>query len=451
MAPPMHACVRIPAPWRDPVEVLGSFAEEPWALALLSGGGGPRGRWSYLARNPDAVLTLTASDPRDPFDLLADLLGDVAPAVTGGPPFQGGVAGLACYELGDRVESLGLGRAAPWPDLACGRYNAVLAFDHVERIVLAIGRGEARGEAEARARAALSWVDAAPRSPVTGPLSQDLSASDGGAYEAAVAQVVARIRGGELFQANIARAWTGRLVGAATPFDLLARLAGQSAAPFAGYLRLADLALVSNSPERFVSLDAAGRAESRPIKGTRPRGGCGPADAALAAELLASPKDRAENLMIVDLMRNDLARVCRPGSVRTPELFALESFANVHHLVSAVTGEMAADRHAFDLLRAAFPPGSVTGAPKVQAMKTIAGLEPPRGPYCGSLFWAGCDGAFDSSVLIRSVGCVADANGWGLEARAGAGIVADSEPAAERAETEAKVSALLRALTGAAE
>jgi para-aminobenzoate synthetase component 1 len=151
--------------------------------------------------------------------------------------------------------------------------------------------------------------------------------------------------------------------------------------------------------------------------------------------------------MIVDLMRNDLARVCTLGSVKVPALFEVESFANVHHLVSTVTGRLAPGRDAFDLLRAAFPPGSITGAPKVQAMKTIAGLESPRGPYCGSLLWAGFDGALDSSVLIRTAACVQDTQGWRVEARAGAGIVADSDPRAERLETEAKIAALQRALT----
>ncbi len=150
--------------------------------------------------------------------------------------------------------------------------------------------------------------------------------------------------------------------------------------------------------------------------------------------------------MIVDLMRNDLARVSRPGAVKVPALFALESYANVHHLVSTVTGELLAGVGPAEVLRAAFPPGSITGAPKVQAMKVIAGLEAPRGPYCGSLFWAGFDGGMDSSVLIRTVACVQDAAGWRIEAGAGAGVVADSRPRAERLETEAKIEAIRRAL-----
>jgi len=444
----MRRVAILTASWREPVWALAPFRDEPYACALVTGGAG---RWSYLLRAPDETFSLTA-DAADPFAALARLVGPPAPNDPEGPPFQGGVVGLAAYELGDRVETLGLART-DWPDLACARYPALLAFDHHGRQVLAIGRGDTEAEAVARARDALTWLDAPTlqRSSPTGPLCPELAASGGEAYEAAVAQVVDRIVGGEIFQANIARAWTGRLAPGADPFDLFVRLRGQSPAPFSAYLRLPGRAVVSNSPERFLKLDPAGAIETRPIKGTRPRGRDPAEDQALAAELLASDKDRAENLMIVDLMRNDLARVSPPGSVRVPELFKVESFANVHHLVSTVTARLAEGRSVADLLRASFPPGSITGAPKVQAMKVIAGLEPPRGPYCGSLFWAGFDGAFDSSVLIRTVGLVADEDGWRLEARAGAGIVADSDPRGERLETEAKIAALKRALTEAAE
>lgn len=441
----MKCVAQLAVPWRAPAEVLAAFAGEPWT-ALLASDGGPRGRWSYLVRAPDQTLVLSPQDAAEPFAALHQLLGPPAPGRPDGPPFQGGLVGLAVYELAARIEALDLPRSADWPDLAAARYSALLAFDHRERRVLAIGRGADDQEAEARAGSARSWLDAAAAPGSSQLLARAVEGSDPAAYEAAVAEVVARIRAGEIFQANIARRWSGALEPGRTPFDLFARLAGASAAPFAAYLRLPGLALVSNSPERFFSI-RGGEAETRPIKGTRPRGATGAQDAALAAELIASEKDRAENLMIVDLMRNDLARVCRPGSVRVPQLFELESFANVHHLVSTVTGALAPGTGAFDLLRAAFPPGSITGAPKVQAMKVIASLESPRGPYCGSLFWAGFDGDFDSSVLIRTAACVEAAGGWRIEARAGAGIVADSDPHLERLETEAKIGAILRALT----
>ena len=420
--------------------MLSAFADEPYAVCLLSDGEGERGRWSYLARSPSATLTIAPDDPRDAFAALQALIGPRLAIDPDGPPFQGGVIGLAAYELGDRIERLGLGRRPPWPDLVCGRYETLLAFDHRRREVLAIGPAAAD---------ALAWLDAPPAPTLPGPLAADLQTPDPARHEAVVAKVVARIAAGEIFQANLARSWTGRLAAGRRPFDLFQRLAGASVAPFAAYLRLPNLALVSNSPERFLRVTPAGGAliaETRPIKGTVPRGATPDEDERLVAALAVSEKDRAENLMIVDLMRNDLARVGAPGTVRVPALFAVERFANVSHLVSTVTAALAPGRTAIDLLAAAFPPGSITGAPKVQAMKVIAKLEPPRGPFFGAMFWAGFDGAFDSNVLIRTAAFVEDGDGWRLEARAGGGVVADSDPAAERLETEAKIAAVLAAL-----
>jgi len=448
MALTMRHVAEIEHPWREPADVLSGQADSPWSLGLLSGGGGPRGRWSYVMGAPSAVLEVWPDQARGAFDALRGLnqAGDV---IVGGAPFQGGVAGLAAYGLGIAAQGLDLPADPDWPVLACAHYPAILAFDHERRRVLAYGRGATEVEARARAaEAAVPLSTAQPQAPPR-PLDIDLRPADAQAYEAAVAEVTERIAAGEIFQANIARLWTGKTSRHAAPVDLVLALRRASSAPFAAYLRLAGRAVVSNSPERFISVRprAGGlSAETRPIKGTRPRGQDAVSDAALAAELQESLKDRAENLMIVDLMRNDLSRVCRPGTVRAPELFALESFANVHHLVSTVTGELSPGQDAIDLLEAAFPPGSITGAPKIQAMKVIAELEPPRGPYCGSVFWLGADGAFDSSVLIRTACFVEGDDGWRVEARAGAGIVADSQPQSERAETEAKIAALVAAM-----
>ena len=423
--------------------MLGAFADEAYAVCLLSDGEGERGRWSYLARAPSQVLTIGADDARDPFAALAQLIGQPRQVDPAGPPFQGGVIGLAAYELGERIERLGLGRMAAWPDLAAARYASLLAFDHQRREVLAVGPA---------AEGALGWLDAPGAAAVApGPLAGEIRTPDPARHEAAVAEVVARIAAGEIFQANLARSWTGGLAPGRRPFELFERLAGASAAPFAAYLRLPGLALVSNSPERFLRVTPRGQAliaESRPIKGTVPRGATQAEDDRLVAELAASEKDRAENLMIVDLMRNDLARVSIAGAVRVPALFAVERFANVSHLVSTVTATLAPGKTAIDLLAAAFPPGSITGAPKVQAMKVIAALEPPRGPFFGAMFWAGSDGAFDSSVLIRTAAFEQDGDRWRFETRAGGGIVADSDPAAERRETEAKIAAVLAGLRG---
>ena len=423
--------------WHPPLEVLRAFAHEPFAFGLLGGEGG----WSYVGRAPAETLVLAGG--HDAPAALRRLRGTDAVAPPGAPPFVGGLVGLASYELGAAVEPCTRQARTGWPDLVAARYDAILAFDATAGRAFAVGPQAAR---------ALEWLAApAPQVPDRdhARLATDLHDLTGAAvYADSVAAVVRAIERGDLFQANIARRWAGSLAAAATPFDLLHRLTQSSDAPFAAYLRLPGRAVVSNSPERFLRVNALGSVRTQPIKGTRPRGVTPAADAALAAELLASDKDRAENRMIVDLMRNDLARACTPGSVKVEAEFALESYANVHHLVSTISGQLVPGVDAVDLFVSAFPPGSVTGAPKVQAMLEIARHESPRGPYCGSLFWAGTDGAFDSSVLIRTVAFEEEADGgWAFEVRAGAGIVADSDPLSEAAEAEVKLSALRRALT----
>ncbi len=397
------------------------LAEIPFTVELRGG----RPGWSCRATAPSAVEIVRHGEGDRDFARLRAMLGRRRPRDPEGPPFQGGVIGLVSYEFGDRLDGRALKRDTRWPDLVLMRFEEVAALPDQP----------AAKAHEARPRADIALVESEP---------------SGAAYEAAVAATVRRIRAGDLYQANLARAWSGRLNEGDAPFAAFERLAAKSPAPFAAYLRLPDLALVSQSPERFLSIDGDGvTVRTEPIKGTRPRGATPGEDAALAAALAASPKDRAENLMIVDLMRHDLARVCDPGSVSVEELCALRSFPAVHHLVSRVRGRLRAGADAADLLAAAFPPGSVTGAPKLAAMAEIAAREPfARGPWCGTLFWAGFDGAFDSSVLIRTACLAADERGWRWRVLAGAGIVADSDPAAERRETETKVAPLLRALAG---
>ena len=435
------ACVALRAiAWTDPVAVASAFAEETHACVLLSTGEG----WSYVLRHPDRVVE-AGCDLRA---LLGE--GEMSPD---GPPFQGGVVGLAGYELSAQLEPTAPQVRGAWPDLTLLRYPALLAFHADRRRAWAVGRGRDRAAADSAALRALGWLSLDRRAPRAGILAGDVALTvPDERHAAAVTKAVARIAAGEIFQANLARPWRGRLAAEVGPFDVFARLARQSAAGYAAFLNLPGRALVSNSPERFLSVrrsDDGLWAETHPIKGTRPRGADAATDAALAAELLASEKDRAENLMIVDLMRNDLARVSVPGSVQVPELFGLKSYANVHHLVSRVRSRLQPGRDAWDAFLAAFPPGSVTGAPKLQAMRVIADYEAPRGPYCGSLFWAGVDGALDASVLIRTLALVENAAGWAFEARAGGGIVADSDPAAEVAETTAKIGAILKALMDA--
>ena len=267
------------------------------------------------------------------------------------------------------------------------------------------------------------------------------------AYAAQVSALLERIAAGDLFQANLTACCETWLEDAPDPLALWERLSRACPAPFAGVAigsgEAAGDAVISASPERFLQLSPGGLVETRPIKGTRPRSAEADRDAAAAAALVCDPKDRAENVMIVDLMRNDLGRVCEPGSIAVPQLVGLESYAQVHHLTSVVTGQLAAGRDLVDLLRACWPGGSISGAPKLRACTRLHGLEPvPRGPYCGSLFHWDAEGGFDSSILIRSV----MASGRRLRVHAGGGIVADSDPAAEAEEMGWKIDPLLEAL-----
>lgn len=424
----MTVIVRRPLAWRDPLAVAAGLAHRDGALALLSDGG-PHGRRAWVGAEPDRVF-VGAADPAAPFDRLDE--------------FGPGTVGLAAYDLGARPATGA--RPSAWPDLMLARYPALLAFDLHHRRLIAIGMGVDETAARAAADRAAAWLEAVVAQPPP-PAETFAAEADGAAYRAAVADVVRRIGSGELFQANIARAWSGRLKPGADPFDVFVRLQAGRASAYGAFWRMGDRALASNSPELFLDFDGE-RIVTRPIKGTRPRGADAAADAALAAALAASAKDRAENLMIVDLMRNDLARAARPGTVRVERLFEIESLPTVHHLVSTVTGQAAPGAGPAQVLAAAFPPGSITGAPKHQAMKVIAAHEAPRGPWCGSLFLLDPDGGLTASVLIRTAAFTREDGVWTFRTLAGAGIVADSDPAAELDETEAKISAIRQALTG---
>ena len=422
--------------WVDPLAAAAGLADREGALCLLSDGG-PNGRRSYVACEPDRVVT-ERMEPSRTFAALDDM---------GSEQF---VVGLATYDAGAREATGDRGASAgDWPDLTLARYPAILAFDHDARTVSAVGLGLHEADARAAADRAAGWI-ALARPPVAGEAPAMLFEPErpDAAYTDAVADVVARIAAGDLFQANIARAWTGTLRPGVDPFSVFTRLAS-GAAPYGAFWRIGDRVLVSNSPELFLTFDPASRRiETRPIKGTRPRDHDPSVDAVNAADLVASAKDRAENLMIVDLMRNDLSRVARPGSVVVEDLFALESFATVHHLVSTVTAEAETAIGPAEILAAAFPPGSITGAPKHQAMRVIAGHEDPRGPWCGSLFLLDARGALTASVLIRTIAFRRRGAVWDFRTLAGAGIVADSDPTEELHETEAKIAAIRRALTG---
>jgi para-aminobenzoate synthetase component 1 len=475
----------IPAP--DPIETCARFQDTPFLLYLDSATDREHlGRYSFLAADPatavrskglltqqlvEGTWIRVAADPLAQVGALVASHG--AEPVAELPPFQGGAAGYVGYDWGMMLERVPRPRYDDLavPDLLLGLYDWVIAWDHAagRAWVISTGIPERGAAREHRAARRLAFVkdrlarpgglparqkdavaagapprparsSAAPSYPVPGiPGVRSNFTREG--YLEAVARVIEYVYAGDIFQANLSQRLEAPLVG--TPLDLYRRLRHRNPAPFSAYLDFGDLVVASSSPERFLRVEPGGRVETRPIKGTRPRGLSPEHDAALARALVESDKDRAENVMIVDLLRNDLSRVCRAGTVRVPELFAVEHYATVHHLVSTVVGELAPEHDAVDLLRAAFPGGSITGAPKVRAMQIIAELEPTqRAAYCGSIGYLSLSGALDTSIVIRT--CLV--LGRDVYVQVGGGIVAESDPEQEYRETLDKARGLIAAL-----
>jgi para-aminobenzoate synthetase component 1 len=422
---------------------------------------GRLGRYSYLAADPLAILrakgrriALAWRDGRrehlegDPYEALAALLRRFGrPAQPGLPPFQGGAIGYFGYELGHHVERLPYAEDdLGLPDMWVGLYDTVLAWDHVANAAWLIthadlggaGAAVARRLAAGRARLAGGPSDATGDVVATPPPPTSTFSRD--AYLRAVVTVKEHLARGDVYQVNLSQRFAVRPT--AAPQTLYARLRALSAAPFGAYLDCGELVVLSASPELFLRLDGD-TIETRPMKGTRPRGATPAEDAALAAELRASAKDRAENVMIVDLLRNDLGRICVVGSVHVPELFVVEQYPTVHQLVSTVRGRLRPGLGAIDALRVCLPGGSVTGAPKLRAMEIITALEGrARGVYCGAIGYIGFDGAMCASVAIR---IIVLARGTAF-VQVGGGIVADSDPATEYAETLHKARGAFAAL-----
>jgi len=327
------------------------------------------------------------------------------------------------------------------PDMAVGIYDWAVVLDHQQHSARLVSHRRFAETAEILPQILLRLQNLPPLPTDTfrvhGQIASNFTPDS---YAAAFAAVQGYLQAGDCYQINLAQRFSARADGDA--FGAYLALRGLSPAPYAAFLNFPYAQILCASPECFVSVQN-GRVKTKPIKGTRPRGGDAQQDRLLAEELRSHPKDRAENLMIVDLLRNDLGKSCTPGSVHVPELFKVESFANVHHLVSTVEGRLAPGRDALDVLRDCFPGGSVTGAPKLRAMQIIEQLEPHRrGVYCGAIGYIGFDGNMDSNIAIRTM--VYNENV--IYCWAGGGIVADSDLTAEYQETLDKASAMLELL-----
>ena len=438
----------------DSSELFTGLSKRTWCVFLDSGHPATQyGRYDILAADPYLTLTtrggtttISSRDgeecsSRDPFTLLKRCLGEVKQDEMD-LPFCGGAIGYFAYDLGRRIESLPEAtiQDVNLPDMAVGLYDWAVVVDHKEKRAWLVGQGRDQRTFDEWTQLE-DMIQSPSSSPADNPftvLSAVSSNMDRDDYARAFRRVKQYIRDGDCYQVNLAQRFSVNVEG--DLWDAYVQLRGLNPAPFAAFFQIQDGTVLSSSPERFLSVRNR-RVETKPVKGTRPRSAYRRRDVALAEELQKSSKDRAENVMIVDLLRNDLGKTCIPGTVEVPKLFALESFATVHHLVSTVTGQLASGQHALDLLRGCFPGGSITGAPKVRAMEIIEELEPHRrSVYCGAMGYIGFNGDMDTNIAIRTL--VFDE--CRMHCWAGGGIVADSSLEGEYQETFDKAAALLK-------
>ncbi len=443
----------------DPLEAFAAVSDMPYSLLLDSADPDhPGSRYSFVVCHPietieskNGLITVTnweqqTSFDGDPFALIKDRMEswvENTEHVHGLPPFQGGAAGFFGYDLGRCLEDLPSSAEdnPDMPDMAIGIYDQVLAHDHIQEKTWLITHARSESEARVKQKYVLRLfgqpinVRAHEQSDLQ--WEPNFEAPD---YKDQICKVIDYIEGGDVFQVNLAQRFDAALPENFSPFAHYLKLREVNPAPFASYMDLGAVKISSASPEQFLRVQD-GKVETRPIKGTRPAVEDPAIDRLYRNSLENSEKDKAENTMIVDLLRNDLSKVCKKKSIEATELCKLESFASVHHLVSTVKGELKSSKNALDLMRGCFPGGSVTGAPKIRAMEIIEELEPTRrGPYCGAMAYIGFDGTMDSSILIRTL--VYDGNQVSLQT--GGGIVADSKPDEEYQETFDKADAIFR-------
>ncbi len=445
-----------PLPYQDDASAyFAAIRDLPWAGWLDSGG---RGRFDILVAQPAVTLTTLGENTEvsdstgvlnsseDPFELVRKQLGEqIAPMPD--VPFAGGALGYWGYDLARRVHRLpdSTRDTGYVPEMAVGIYDWAVILDHQELSARLVSRLRYAATTQvlplilAKLELADSTCNRADTPPfiVQGTIASNLGVA---AYRDAFNAVKNYLLEGDCYQVNLAQCFAVQASGDA--FVAYLELRRLSPAPFSAFLDWPQMQILSASPERFLQVQQ-GRVETKPIKGTRARNADPAKDRQLAVELASHPKDRAENLMIVDLLRNDLGKSCELGSVRVPKLFEVESFANVHHLVSTVEGKLKNGCDALHVFLDCFPGGSITGAPKHRAIEIIEQLEPARrGVYCGVIGYIGHDGNMDSNIAIRTL----EYTGGQIRFCAGGGIVADSQCDAEYQETLDKASAMLELL-----
>ncbi len=455
----------------DSAQLFARIANKPRAVFLDSGQmldaasghpGSQYGRYDILVADPFITLISNESKTQvcergqttvstdDPFELLKQALQPYV-AAQSDLPFTGGAVGYFGYDLARRLEKLAsiASNSDAIPAMQVGIYDWAVVVDHRNKTSCLVSNGfdvETRENWDALCalfdKPFNDFKPSAELFAVTSPVQANM---DKPAYARAFAAIKNYIHEGDCYQVNLAQRFSVKANG--NGWSAYQKLREVSPAPFMAYMNFGRIQVLSGSPERFLQV-VDKHVETRPIKGTRPRSDDAALDAQYAAELQSSLKDKAENLMIVDLLRNDIGKNCETGSVKADKLFQLQSFANVHHLVSIVTGKLQAAKTAIDLLRGCFPGGSITGAPKLRAMEIIEELEPHRrGVYCGAIGYVGFDGNMDTNIAIRTAVYMQDDNGAGeLSFYAGGGIVADSELEKEYTETLDKASSMLKVM-----
>ena len=434
--------------WRSPYSAFAPLAGEPNAH-LLSAGDRFVGGWSIITAFPEAVVEAQTNDGEAWLARLQELISDRAadphPSLPN-LPFRSGLVGFIGYETLDDIEKSFSLPGAPYclPNAVFGVYNAAALFSRREQRAYVVGRDEASCR---RIRNALGTDRVAPpRLPVFSNISSNFSQEE---YYSAVSKVIEKIGDGDFYQANIAQTLQTKCDFEFSPFDLFRAIASRSEAAFSSFLQFPGGAVVSNSPERFFRVEpehGERRITVEPIKGTRGRSSDMTADAKLAMALQNDPKDRAENIMIADLMRNDLSKICKDGSIREEAICELMTLANVRHLVSRISGELSQDVGIAGIFRALFPSGSITGAPKIEAMKAIAEIEIiGRGPYCGAIGYLDDCGGADFSVAIRTL--IVDEDARKITIPVGGGVTLRSDPQAEYEETLIKARGVLDILS----
>ncbi|NOQ14898.1 MAG: aminodeoxychorismate synthase component I [Methyloprofundus sp.] len=436
----------------DSARLFSGIASQPWAVFLDSGLAEKRqGRYDIFASEPVCTLlthgkqtTVSRGDDefvseQDPFTLVKQQL-PVQPAFAE-VPFNGGAIGYFAYDLGRNLESLPeiAEDAEHIPDMAVGIYQWAVIVDHEEEKSYLVGDANSSEHWQTLIQQ-FSQYPAQQSEACFQVTSEVHSNMTEDSYAQAFAKIKNYLKEGDCYQVNLAQRFVASCQG--NPWLAYCQLRQINSAPFSGYLNVSGVQVLSSSPERFLKV-SNGMVETKPIKGTRPRKADELANQQQINELQKSHKDRAENVMIVDLLRNDISKNCVPGSVKVPKLFDVESYATVHHLVSTVTGQLVEGSHALDLLRSCFPGGSITGAPKIRAMEIIEELEPHRrGIYCGSIAYIGFDGNMDSNITIRTL--VHSDNS--IRFWAGGGIVNDSLREAEYQECFDKAAAMMSLL-----